>query len=209
MIGVSLLSSGIDSPVAAFVLSKFVNEMVFLHADSRPFTNEREIENFLMIARHLSRVVSCRTRICIVPHGKSLEAFKTANVHPRFCCVFCKRMMIRYADAYAMEHDADFIVMGDSLGQVASQTLTNIVVIDEAVDTPILRPLIGLDKEEIIDIAKTISTYNLSIQESAGCLAVPSKPSTKARIEQLEDVEAHIPIKDLIHNAINSIQYIE
>jgi tRNA uracil 4-sulfurtransferase len=209
MIGVCLLSSGIDSPVAAFVLSKFVDELVLLHADGRPFTDNRENENFLMIARHLSTLVSCRTRICMVPHGKSLEAYKTANVHPRFCCVFCKRMMIRYADAYAKGHDADFIVMGDSLGQVASQTLANIVVVDESSDTPILRPLIGYDKEEIIDIARTIGTFDLSIKDSVGCLAVPSKPSTMARVEQLEDVESYLPIQDLVDNAINSIQYIE
>ena len=209
MIGVSLLSSGIDSPVSAYVLSKYVDEMVFLHADGRPFTDEREIENFLTIARHLSKLISCNSSICIIPHGESLEAFKNAEAHPRFCCVFCKRMMVRYADSYAKKLGADFIVMGDSLGQVASQTLSNILVVDEISETPILRPLIGLDKEEIIDIAKSIGTFDLSIQKSAGCLAVPSNPATMARIEQLDEVEKHILVQDLVDRVINSIQCIE
>ena len=87
-------------------------------------------------------------------------------------------MMVRYAEAYAKEHDGDFIIMGDSLGQVASQTLSNLIVVDSAVSIPILRPLIGFDKEEIVKIAKKIDTFDLSIRKTIGCLAVPNKPAS-------------------------------
>jgi thiamine biosynthesis protein ThiI len=117
-------------------------------------------------------------------------------------------MMLRYAEAIAKRGYFDFIIMGDSLGQVASQTLANIAVIDNVVTIPILRPLIGFDKEEIIDIAKHIGTYDLSIKKSAGCLAVPKKPATQAKIQQIISIENQLLIKDLVDYAIRNIQYI-
>ena len=209
MKGISLLSSGIDSPVASYILSSYVDEIVLMHADARPFTDDLEIENFEGIAKHLSSVLTCNVRICTVPHGKSLEAYTKRSFPPRFLCVFCKRMMVRYAEAYAKKHKIDFIIMGDSLGQVASQTLANVSVIDSTVSTPILRPLIGFDKEEIIEIAKKIGTFNLSIRKTVGCLAVPKKPATQAKFQQLVDIERQMPIDALVAHAINNIHYFQ
>jgi len=205
MKAISLLSSGIDSPVAAYSLSSYVDEIVFLHADARPFTDDLEIENFKLIANHLSSILPCKVSIRIVPHGKTLDMYTKGSFHPRFLCIFCKRMMVRYAEAYAKEHDGDFIIMGDSLGQVASQTLSNLIVVDSAVSIPILRPLIGFDKEEIVKIAKKIDTFDLSIRKTIGCLSVPNKPATRARIQQLADIEDQMSINDLVTYAINNI----
>jgi thiamine biosynthesis protein ThiI len=177
---VALVSSGIDSPVAAYLLAPKAIEFIVLHADNRPYAEEQELEKFLTLVAHLKKIVSSNVRAYIVPHGKSLETYvKQAN--QKFTCVFCKRMMLRYAEAIAHQEQAQAIVMGDSLGQVASQTLQNLRVIEQAVKIPILRPLLGFDKEDTIKIAKKIGTFELSIAPAGSCAAVPTKPSRKKK----------------------------
>jgi len=204
---VSLVSSGIDSPVATFLLSKRADEIILVHGDTRPFTDDREIENFTKLAKHLKKIASCDIKVFLIPHGTSLSSFKQ-NCNNRFTCVFCKRMLLRYAEKIAKRHDADAIIMGDSLGQVASQTLQNIRVIEQAVSIPVLRPLIGLDKEDVVKIAKEIGTYDLSILPSSGCSAVPNKPATQAKLEAILDEEKNINLKNLIDNAIKQTSVI-
>ena len=204
---ISLISSGIDSPVATYLLSKRAEEIILVHADGRPFTDDREIENFILIARHLKKQVSCDIKTHVVPHGKTLFSYKQ-SCDNRFTCVFCKRMLLRYAEKIAEKEDADAIIMGDSLGQVASQTLQNIRVVEQAVSMPILRPLIGLDKEDIIQIAKKIGTYNLSILPSDGCSAVPSKPATRAKLEQILAEEKKIDVGELVSQAVNNVNLV-
>jgi tRNA uracil 4-sulfurtransferase len=208
MKAIALLSSGIDSPVSIYILSSYMDEIVFMHADGRPYTDNKEIENFKVLANHLRKKVSCKTKTCMVPHGKSIESYKNSKSHPRYCCVFCKRMMVRYANSLANHIGAEVIIMGDSLGQVASQTLANIQVVDSVSVIPILRPLIGFDKEEIVQISKDIGTYDLSIKETIGCTAVPEKPATKSDVSTLEANEKNIHINDLIQYAISNIDYI-
>jgi len=200
---VSLVSSGIDSPVATYLLSKKAEEIIFVHADNRPFTDEKEIENFIKLAKHLKKHISCPIKVYSVPHGDALSSYKT-NCEDRFTCVFCKRMLLRYAEKIAEKEKADAIIMGDSLGQVASQTIRNIRVIEKAVNIPILRPLIGFDKEDVIKIAKEIGTYALSILHSDGCSAVPNKPATQAKPEQILSEEKKIDIDSLVHDAVHN-----
>jgi len=150
---VSLLSSGIDSPVATYLISKKADEMILIYADIQPFTDEREIKKFLSITKYLEKIIDCKIKVYVIPHGENLSIFKQ-KCNDRFTCVFCKRMLLRYAEIIANKENADVIVIGDNLGQVASQTLHNIKVIDQVVSKPILRPLIGFDKNEIINIAK-------------------------------------------------------
>lgn len=200
---VALMSSGIDSPVAIFLLSKKVDEIILLHADNRPFTDNSEIEKFITLAKHLKKLVPSKITVLLIPHGKMLNNYKI-HCDNKFTCVVCKRMMLRYAEAIANKEHADAIVMGDSLGQVASQTLQNLRVVEQAVSIPILRPLIGFDKEDTIQIAKEIGTFQLSIAPAEGCKAVPIKPSTQARIEQILIEEQKINIDELIHFAITN-----
>ena len=200
---VSLISSGIDSPVATYLISKKAEELIFVHADNQPFTDMRETENFIKLAKHLKKHISCQIKMYSVPHGDALSSYKT-HCENRFTCVFCKRMLLRYAEKIAEKEHAGAIIMGDSLGQVASQTLQNIRVIEQAVDIPILRPLIGFDKEDVIKIAKEIGTYDLSILPSDDCGAVPHRPATQARPEQVLWEEKKINIKNLVNNAVNN-----
>lgn len=204
---VSLLSSGIDSPVATYLMSKKTDEIILLHADIRPYTDEREIDNFLLIAKHLKKTTSKKIMAYVLPHGKALNIFKL-KCENRLTCVFCKRMLLRYAEKIALKENADAIVMGDSLGQVASQTLQNIVVIEETVNIPILRPLIGYDKEEIIEIAKEIGTYELSILPSSACGAVPNKPSTRAKIDKVTENEKLIDTEKILEDIVNDAKLI-
>jgi len=202
---VSLISSGIDSPVATYLISKKAKEMILVHADGRPFTDNREIDNFFLIVKHLKKQISCDVKTYVIPHGKTLYSFKQ-NCDDKFTCVFCKRMLLRYAEKIAMNEKADAIIVGDSLGQVASQTLQNIRAVEQAINLPILRPLIWFDKEDIIKIAKEIGTYDLSILPSDPCGAVPHKPSTKAKLEKILECEEKIDVSELINHAVNNLE---
>ncbi|MCK4416217.1 MAG: tRNA 4-thiouridine(8) synthase ThiI [Thermoplasmatales archaeon] len=204
---VSLISSGIDSPVATYLLSKKTENMILVHGDDRPFTDDRELENFISIARHLKKKISGSVKAFIVPHGNALSSDKK-NCANRFTCVFCKRMLVRYAEKIAERENAVAIIMGDSLGQVASQTLQNLRVVEQAVSFPILRPLIGLDKEDVIRIAKNIGTYDISILPSDGCTAVPSKPATRARLEDVLTEEKKIDVNKIVDQAIKNAELI-
>lgn len=206
---VSLLSSGIDSPVATYLMGPKAEEIILVHADNRPFTDDQEIHNFTAIASHLKTMLKCKTSAFIVPHGKTLLEYQQACTDRRYTCVICKRMLIRYAEKIAQNHCAYAVIMGDSLGQVASQTLQNLRIIDQAVSIPILRPLIGFDKEETIDIAKNIGTYNLSIQPSAGCKAVPTKPSTRAQRGKIIAEEEKINLSFLVNDAVANVKKIK
>ncbi|KYK25372.1 hypothetical protein AYK24_04920 [Thermoplasmatales archaeon SG8-52-4] len=202
---VSLISSGIDSPVATYILSKKAKEFILLHADIRPFTDDREVENFIKIAKHLKKITSCKIKVFLIKHGTSLSEFKQ-NCNNRYTCVFCKRMLLRYAEKIAETEGADAIIMGDSLGQVASQTLQNISTIENSIKIPVLRPLIGLDKDDVVKIAKEINTYDLSILPSSGCEAVPNKPSTRARLDSILNEEKKINVDNLVKKAVEESQ---
>jgi tRNA uracil 4-sulfurtransferase len=198
---VALVSSGIDSPVATYLLSNKADEIILVHADNRPFTDDREIEKFVTLAKYLKKQIPSKLHAILIPHGQTLQSNKT-SCDSKFTCVVCKRMMLRYAEAIAKKEHADAIVMGDSLGQVASQTLKNIRVVEQAISMPILRPLIGFDKEDTIQIAKKIGTFELSISPADGCSAVPLKPSTQARLEQILAEEQKINVDELVSTAV-------
>ncbi len=200
---VSLLSSGIDSPVATYLLAKQATNIISVHADIRPFTDDNEVENYRKLVTHLQQHLSLTIKAYSVPHGEALLAFKEHCNH-RFTCVFCKRMLLRYAEAFAKKEHALALIMGDSLGQVASQTLQNLKTIDQATSLPILRPLIGFDKEEIIDIARKIGTYDLSILPAGPCRAVPKQPATQATLQQLLKEEEKLNIESLVKNALTN-----
>jgi thiamine biosynthesis protein ThiI len=197
----SLVSSGIDSPVATYLFCNIAENMILLHADYRPYTDDRELNKFKSLSKHLKKITGVKLKPIIIPHGDNLSIYKK-NCDNKYTCIFCKRMLLRYADKVAEEEKSRAIIMGDSLGQVASQTLINLKVIENSVRIPILRPLIGLDKEEIIKIAKKIGTYNLSISESDGCSAVPKKPSTKTITDRFLIEENKLDIQKMVKNSV-------
>jgi len=204
---ISLLSSGIDSPVATYLLSRKAEKIIILHADGRPFSDENEYNNFVSIAKHLKKQINCIVKIFVVNHGSALYKYRKSG-NKRYTCVFCKRMLLRYAKKFAEKENAKAIIMGDSLGQVASQTLHNMKVIDQVIDIPVLRPLIGLDKEDIIRIAKNIGTYDLSILKSVGCTAVPKKPATKAKLEDVLFEEGKIDVDEIAQHVVSRAELV-
>ena len=205
---VGLISSGIDSPVATFLMSKKTDEIILIHGDITPFTDKREVENFFDLARHLKKICKCNIKVYLTPHGNSLNIFKQ-NCDNKFTCIFCKRMLLRYAETLAEKNNCDGILMGDSLGQVASQTLQNIKTIEQAVSIPVLRPLIGFDKQEVVKIAKEIGTYELSIRASMDCSAVPNKPSTQSKLEKIMKEEKLLDVKELVKKAISKSKIVK
>jgi thiamine biosynthesis protein ThiI len=205
---VALISSGIDSPVATYLFSEIADEIILVHSENDPYINKKENDKFIKLAKHLNNIMKCKIKIYIIPHGISLLTYKN-NCDNKYTCVFCKRTLVRYAEKIALKENADAIIMGDSLGQVASQTLKNLKVVEEATSLPILRPLIGMDKNDVIKIARNIGSYDLSIFPSFSCDAVPYKPSTQAKIEKLKNEEKKIDVDRLIIQAIENAKLIE
>ncbi len=204
MKAIVLLSGGIDSPVAAYVMAKQGAEIVALHMDNTPYT--KPSEKAKGIIEQLRKVTGQEIPLIIAPHGKFnlsvIETTKSSHIR----CVLCKRFMMRVAEQLAQQENCNAIVMGDSLGQVASQTLRNMKVEQQAIHMQVVRPLIGLDKEEIIKIAKEIGTYELSIDEAYECGIVPDKPSTNASLEKILESEEPMDVPEMIKNTITGIK---
>jgi len=189
----ALLSGGIDSPVACYLMLKRGFEVEYLHFTLGPRSMEKAK---LLISRLMEFDGS--NRFFVIPHQKMIRHIITLGIEEKYTCIYCKRTMLKTAEQLAKELGCDAILMGDSLGQVASQTVPNLYVEDSAVRIPVLRPLIGLDKEEIIGFAKEAGTYEISIMEDEGCSAVPKNPITRAKIEHIrKDVDVKRILDDV------------
>lgn len=204
---VSLISGGIDSPVATYLMMKKGVEVIALHLDNRPFTDEKQLDKSLKLIKHLENLFDKGIKTFVVPHGDNQVAF-ARNCIEKLQCVLCRRMMLRIAANIVEREGADGILTGESLGQVASQTLQNIYVTNQAVKTPIMRPLIGMDKVDIIDIARKIGTYDLSILPGLCCTIVPEKPSTAAKLEIVLREEEKVNIESLIEESMESARVV-
>ncbi|MFC2174969.1 hypothetical protein ACFLQ2_03855 [archaeon] len=196
MLGIALVSGGIDSPVSAHVIAKKGDTLLPLYLDNSPFSGDDTRNRALKTIKRVQALHKNVLDPVVLSHGPALTAF-AQNCDRKYQCLFCKRMMVRVASRLGEQEGAKFIVMGDSLGQVASQTLYNLVVTEDASSLPIVRPLVGMDKIEIEKIAKEIGTFNISIEKAMCCSIVPDKPSTKATIQALEAEEAKIDVPAL------------
>ncbi len=203
----SLLSGGIDSPVAAYLMIKKGMKANFLHFSqnsSQDSTDKvKKIVKKLGKSPYWEKNFGGKPRLFLVPHLKVVELIQEFCPKPKLACVYCKVIMLKTAERLSNEIGARAIVTGDSLGQVASQTISNLFVEDRAVKIPVLRPLIGLDKVEIIKIAKEADTYELSILPSGKCKAVPKKPATAAK---LEEVNLTIDVSEILED-VEEIEY--
>ncbi|MBE6495144.1 MAG: tRNA 4-thiouridine(8) synthase ThiI [Methanobrevibacter thaueri] len=184
---VVLLSSGIDSPVAAYLMMKRGCEVIALNCNNDPFTTPKALENFSLLVDQLN-IYAQGTPIKkrVVDYGEYLQAAKD-KAPEKMTCVLCKSGMYHVAEKLARKLGADAIVDGSSVGQVASQTLSNILATRCGVEMPILSPLIGLDKEEITAIAKDIGTFDISKIDDGGCSAVPRYPETHADLQRVKE----------------------
>ena len=189
-----LISGGIDSPVASFLMNKRGCENIFLHFHSFPITSHRSQEKTREILNILKKFQP-RIKIYFVPFADIQNYIKT-TVEPKYRIILYRRSMIRIANKIAQSEKIKALATGEALGQVSSQTLDNIYVINQASCLPILRPLIGFDKEEIIKLAKDIDTYNISIEqcEDTCTLFTPKHPATQAELETIQAIENKIKI---------------
>lgn len=203
---ISLISGGIDSPVSSYLMLMSGAEVVYAHFHSFPLVSKASIHKVIQIVKILSKYQS-PSKLYLVPFS-DIQTFLRTRVNPRYLVILYRRFMLRIAERIAEEYGAEALVTGESLGQVSSQTLQNLRVIDAAVKIPVLRPLIGFDKEEIVNIAKEIGTYEISIKPQEDCctLFVPKKQITMARIEDVEKIEEDLPVKDLVDGAVRKIE---
>ena len=204
---VSLMSGGIDSPVATWKLMKRGAVIVGVHFSGAPVTDDAS-EYIVDDIAHALAPAGGIGRIYTVPFGKYQKAI-ASECPPPLRIVLYRRLMFRVAQGIARIERAKALVTGESLGQVASQTLENIAAVNAAVDIPVLRPLIGSDKLEIIDVAKRIGTFEISSRPADDCctLFMPRSPETHARIVDCERAEQDVPIDAWVEEILSNLEY--
>lgn len=206
---ISLISGGIDSPVASFLANKRGCHITYLTFDSHPFTAIQAIEKVKELVKILSDYQT-DTVLYVVPFADIQKEIKE-KCYEKNRTILYRRMMIRIANEIAKKNGAKALITGEAIGQVASQTIDNISCIEEVTEIPIFRPLIMFDKQEIVDIAKKIETYEISIKPYADCCTVfqPANPATHAKISELLDDEAKLDCKKLILKALEKVEVVK
>lgn len=204
-----LLSGGIDSPVAAARMMKRGCEVELIHFHAVPFQDRRGIEKAKELAALLTRFQYV-SRLYLVPFGE-IQREIVRHVTRPFRVVLYRRMMLRIAAEMARRRAIPALVTGESVGQVASQTLRNIATIQDAVTAPVLRPLIGMDKQEISDQAQHLGTYETSVQPDQDCcqLFVPAHPATHVEVEKARALEQPLEIEAMIADALDRSETVE
>lgn len=203
---VSLLSGGIDSPVATHRILRRGARAVLCHFHSAPFTDRSSVRKAVELARLLGRWQG-DTSLYLVPLGEAQQQIVLATP-PELRVVLYRRLMVRIAGELAAREGAKALVFGDSLGQVASQTLENIACVDDASELPVLRPLVGEDKQAIVTDAVRIGTYETSILPFEDCcsLFVPRSPATRASIADCRAAEADLDVPGLVRSCVASTE---
>ena len=198
----TMLSGGIDSPVAAWHLMKRGCRSSFTHFHSYPLVDRSSIEKAMELTEHLPQH-QFSSRLYLAPLSE-IQKQIIVSTPPAFRVILYRRFMVRITEILAQRQGAVAIVTGESCGQVSSQTLDNIAVIDAAADMPILRPLIGMNKEEIVEMSRKMGTFSVSIQPDQDCcsLLVPKHPQTHARLETVLKLEAALPVDELVEAAV-------
>jgi thiamine biosynthesis protein ThiI len=201
----ALISGGIDSPVASWSALKRGCSVDYVHFHSGPFTTSASRDKVREVVACLADwgEPSC---LYLAPFAELQQTLvREAPARPRI--VLYRRFMLRVAEALAERTGALALVTGDSLGQVSSQTLANLDTIDRAATLPVLRPLIGMDKSEIIERAREIGTYEISIEPDEDCCSylMPRRPSTWTRPQQIEEIEASLDVKGMVNAVLDQV----
>jgi len=207
---VCLVSGGIDSPVAAWLIMKKGYTPVFVYFDNSPFTDETTQQRALEAIKRVLQYSSERgIKLYTVPHGDDLGDI-LRNCPRNLTCVLCRRMMYRLAENIALKEGAEAIVTGEIIGEHASQTLINLRVESEAVSkVTVLRPLIGMNKTEVENIARKIGTFDASTKPAACCTGPPPKPRTRAKLEEVLRAERRLNIQAMIEHGLEKTSVIK
>jgi len=204
-----LLSGGIDSPVAGWMIAKRGVSMSAVHFQSPPYTSERAKDKVLQLGRILSESL-CGLRIHLVPFT-DIQMQIHEKCHPDYTTLIMRRYMMRLANRVAHAERAQALVTGESIGQVASQTMHALQCTDMVADIPVFRPLIGFDKQEIIDVAQRIGTFETSSLPYEDCCTVftPRHPATKPKLDIILDGEAKLNTDELIEAALAAQEIVD
>lgn len=202
--GMTLLSGGIDSPVATWMMAKRGMMIEAVHYHSYPYTSERAREKVIELAQIVSQYTG-RFKMHVI-NLLPIQEEIVKNCPEEETTIHVRRFMMRIAEKLAKEAECQALITGEDLGQVASQTAEALVVTDSVVSMPVFRPLIGMDKIEIMDRAQEIGTYEKSIEPYEDCCTVflPKHPATKPRLEKILESESRLDIETLVNNAIAS-----
>ncbi len=200
-----MLSGGIDSPVAAWHMMKRGCTASFVHFHSYPLVDRSSIEKAGELAQHLTRH-QLHSELLLAPLAE-IQKRIIVETPPSYRVLLYRRFMLRIGETLARRAGAKAIVTGESCGQVSSQTLDNIAVVDDVAGMPVLRPLIGLNKEEIVGMARGIGTFPISIQPDQDCcsLFVPKHPETRARLSVIERIEQGLPVAEMVAEALAGV----
>ncbi|WP_077366891.1 tRNA uracil 4-sulfurtransferase ThiI [Anaerosalibacter sp. Marseille-P3206] len=205
--GLLLLSGGIDSPVAGFMMAKRGVSLSAVHFHSYPFTSERAEEKVKELARIMANYCGDIPFYSVNILGIQKEINEKCPENQM--TIISRRFMMRIAEKIAEREGIDALITGESLGQVASQTIQGIAVTNSSVNIPVLRPLIGFDKVDIIDISKDIETYETSILPFEDCCTVflPKHPLTKPKVEDIEESEKNLDVEGLVNDVLDNMVY--
>lgn len=209
--GLLLLSGGIDSPVAGFLSMKRGVTIEGLHFYSYPFTSERSKAKVVDLATRLAAYNAKGSFKLWIAYFTEIQKALQKTSYPTLSITLMRRFMLRIATQLAEREQALALITGDSLGQVASQTMESIHVINAVTTTPVFRPLIGMDKQEIIDVAYKIGTYETSIQPYDDCCTVfvPKNPATRPRLDQVLEAERELDVEGLVSEAIAKTELVQ
>lgn len=204
--GLLLLSGGIDSPVAGFMMAKRGMKIDCLHFHSYPFTSKRALQKALDLGKILSQYTG-KMRIYSVNMAEIYKAINK-NCRRNQTTILSRRFMMRIGEKISAKNNYDALITGESLGQVASQTVESMAVIEDATNLPIFKPLVALDKTEIIDRALFIGSYEKSIEPFDDCCSIfaPSNPITKPKLKYIKESESKLDIEELENNAIENME---
>lgn len=204
--GLMMISGGIDSPVAAYLMLKRGVALEFIHFASPPYTQEAVIEKIKDLLGILNKFQP-RIKLIIFPFTKIQEAIYK-NTDESYCITIMRRMMYKIANRICHRNDLKIICNGESIGQVASQTLDSMNIITKNLDFNIIRPLATFDKLEIIDIAKKINTYDISIRPYEDCCTIftPKAPKTKPHLDKVLEYEAKVNYEELIDEGMQNLE---
>ena len=205
---ISLLSGGLDSPVSSWMMARRGVELEMVHFVSPPYTSQQAQDKVLELARLLTAYCG-RLRVHIVPFTEIQEEIRRKCPEEYFTLIR-RRFMMRLAQAIAKRAGAKALITGESLGQVASQTMMALGVTDDVTEMPVLRPLIGMDKVEIIRMSREIGTYDTSILPYEDCCTVftPRHPATRPKVEDVREAEAKLDVEGLIAKSLEGEEWV-
>ena len=201
-----LISGGIDSPVAAYMMAKRGVQLTAIHFASPPYTSERAEQKVISLLEKVTEYAG-PTELMIVPFTRIQEEIRRACPEDLFTLIM-RRFMMRIATRLAEDRHCEALITGESVGQVASQTIPAIACTEAAAGLPVFRPLIGMDKEEIVSISRRIDTFDISIQPYEDCCTVftPRHPRTRPKLAMLEAAEQALPVDELVQEAADGVR---